>query len=1165
MNTLEEIKPGSLIKGISSEGPVSIISVEWHGSNLVTITYKDVNGRPNQQIMGRESESKLEILQPGISWTFDADPELFRLASEAKRIKLAYLFDPLLAVHTSRITPLPHQITGVYDTMLQRQPLRFLLADDPGAGKTIMAGLLIKELIVRGDVKRCLIVAPGGLVEQWQDELFEKFQLEFELITRDRIDTSRTGNPFTELDMVIARLDQLSRDEELQLKIVVEDWDLVVVDEAHKMAAHFFGTKINETKRYKLGKILRDHTRHLLLMTATPHNGIEEDYQLFLAILDKDRFEGKFRSGVHTVDVSDIMRRMVKEDMLKFDETKLFPERRAFTKEFKLSSDEDKLYRDVTNYVKEEFNKAESKGEKKKNVVGFALTILQRRLASSPEAIYQSLKRRKERLEKRLQELYLIKEGKFEDKKDPFYEYSEEDFSDYEDNPNSESEQFEEKIVDQATVSETIPEYEKEISTLESLEKEALKLRNSEKDSKWEALRELLDKNKEMFDAKGYRRKLIIFTEHRDTLVYLENRIKRLIGKPEAVVTIHGGVKREHRKIVQDRFMQDKTVSILVATDAAGEGINLQRANLMINYDIPWNPNRIEQRFGRIHRIGQTEVCFLWNLIAPETREGDVFLVLFNKLEEQRRALDGRVFDVLGKVFREKSLKQLLIEAIRYGEDPQRKIELQQQVKGVLDLDHINEVLKQHAVGEMSLSRTDVQEIREELERANARKLQPHFIAAFFVEAFQRLGGTITEREKDRYEVRYVPAVLRQHNPLTAKKILTKYERVCFDKELINIEGKPPAEFLSPGNPFFDAVLSIVLDRYLPLLRQGSVLVDTSGKLQEPALLYYLEHQIEDERRTSDGTNQVVSRQLNFVYLTKSGKIISAGYAPHLDCRVPKEGEIDKRLLSEPWIRGDAEKKIIDYTLHNIILDEYHKVELRRMEFVDKTMRAVKERLTKEIIYWDKRANELKQKELSGAVRGGLSSGTARKMADELESRMKKRMDDLEKQKHLINKQPFIMGGALVFPERMVATEKVPDFAADDATRKETEKIAMDAVMDTERKLGREPDDEVAKCNFGWDIESRDPKTKEKYYIEVKGRQKDADVITVHKNEIISGKNISEETPERYILAIVEVSNKKALPPRYVRKPFDNTEVSFVVTSVNFDIKKLLAKSEEPR
>jgi len=1163
MGTLEEIKPGSIVKGISSEGPITVINVEWHGSDIVTVVYKDIHGTIKEQIIGRDSESKIEIAQSGISWAFDANPALFKLASEAKRINLAYLFDPLLAVHTSKITPYPHQITAVYDCMLQRQPLRFLLADDPGAGKTIMAGLLIKELMVRGDVKRCLIVAPGGLVEQWQDELYDKFHLDFELITRDRIDTARTGNPFTEMNMVIARLDQLSRDEDLQAKVSAEDWDLCVCDEAHKMAAHFFGNKVNETKRYKLGKILRDHTRHLLLMTATPHNGKEEDFQLFLALIDRDRFEGKFRSGVHQVDVSDIMRRMVKEDLLKFDETKLFPQRIAFTKEFSLSPDESKLYQDVTNYVKDEFNKAESKSEKKKNVIGFALTILQRRLASSPEAIYQSLKRRKERLQKKLQELYLIKEGKLQEKTDSFYDFSEEDIEDYDDNPDTESEHFEERIVDQATVSETIPEFEKEIKTLEKLEKDALVIRNSERDSKWDALRDILDNNKEMFDASGHRRKLIVFTEHKDTLIYLENRIRKLLGKSEAVVTIHGDVRREERKIRQDKFTQDKAVSVLVATDAAGEGINLQRANLMINYDIPWNPNRIEQRFGRIHRIGQTEVCFLWNLIASDTREGDVFLVLFNKLDEQRKALDGRVFDVLGKVFREKSLKEMLIDAIRYGEDPKRREELRQKVKGVLDLDKINEVLKQNAIGETSLSRSDIQAIREELERANARKLQPHFIAAFFIEAFKLLGGTITEREKDRYEIRHVPAIIRQKDKLNAKKILNSYERVCFDKELINVESKPTAHFLCPGSPLFDAVLQITLDKHYSLLREGSVLIDTSGKLQEPALLYYMEHEIDDERKTSDGSNQTVSRQMNFIFLTKSGKIINAGYAPYLDCRAPKLGEFDKKMLTEDWIKNTPEKTVIDYALTSIVPEEFKIVDLRRKEYIQKTMKAVKERLTKEIFFWDNRANELKDKELIGKERVGLNSGRARQMADELQARLNARTEDLKKQEKLINKQPFVIGGALVIPESMVSS-KIPDYAKNEANRIKTELLAMEEVMKTERILGRDPKD-VHENNYGWDIESIDPKTKDIFFIEVKGRVKGADIVTCTSNEIKTGKNVAQDNPNRYILAIVEVENDTSNPAKYVRKPFDKTEISFDVTSVNFDIKKLLAKSEEPR
>lgn len=1162
MFKLEDLKPGISAKGISSEGPAHIVSVEWHGSDIITLVFKDTNGKIREQIFGRDLESRLDISSEGNSRNFLADPQLFKLATEAKRITLAYLFDPLLAVHASRITPYPHQITAVYDNMLPMQPLRFLLADDPGAGKTIMTGLLIKELMVRGVIKRCLIVVPGGLAVQWQDELFEKFNLDFELMTRDRIENSRTGNPFTELNLVIARLDQLSRDDNLQGKAIEEDWDLVIIDEAHKMAAHFFGKKISETKRYKLGKLLRDHTRHLLLLTATPHNGKEEDFQLFLALLDKDRFEGRFRNGVHTVDTSDVMRRMVKEDLLKFDETKLFPQRIAYTKEFSMSPEESELYDDVTNYVKEEFNKAESRGEGKKNVVGFALTILQRRLASSPEAIYKSLKRRRERLHGKLSDIRKAGETGHRGRNDDVYRYTEEDIDDYDDNPDQESEEFEERIVDQATASETISEFEKEIQTLRELEKKALKLKNSGNDSKWEALREILTSDKEMFDADGVRRKLILFTEHRDTLSYLENRISALLGKPEAVLSIHGDVKREDRKIRQDKFTQDKSVAVLLATDAAGEGINLQRASLMINYDLPWNPNRIEQRFGRIHRIGQTEVCFLWNLIAADTREGDVFITLFNKLEEQRKALDGRVFDVLGKVFREKSLREMLLESIRYGEDPMRKEELRKKVRGILDLNRINESLKQHAIGETSLSKTEIQAIKEDLERANARKLQPHFISAFFVEAFRQLGGSIYERENLRYEIRHVPAMIKQVDMISKQRILSSYERVCFDKELVNLEGKPTAAFLCQGHPLFDAVLKLTSDKYSSNLTEGTVLIETTGKLKEPALLFQLEHEIDDERELSGESKQPISKQLVFVYYTKSCKIINAGFAPHLDCRAPKQDEVDMSILSEEWIKKPSEKAIIDYALTNLIQKEFNRVKLRREEFVQKTKDAVKDRLTKEILYWDNRYIKLKEKEETGKERGGFTSSHAKQMADELDARLKNRLTDLEKQLHLINRQPFVVGSALVIPEGYT-TRNIPTYAVNQENKTKTELIAMEEVMRIENTLGRIPTD-VHKNNYGWDIESMDAETKKIIFIEVKGRVKGADTVTVSSNEIRTGKNISQDDPTRYILAIVEIENDKPYNPKYVKDPFSKIEVDFSTTSINFDLKKLLAKSEDP-
>src|SRR5580700_115927 len=494
---LEDIKPNCSVRGILPSGIVTVVSVQWFGSDAIELTYKDATGRVGNELLYRDREADLEIVEQGRPWSFDGDGALFRLVSEAQRIHLAHLFDPVLAVHTSVVEPLPHQITAVYESMLPRQPLRFLLADDPGAGKTIMAGLFIKELIARGDLQRCLVVCPGSLAEQWQDELYRRFHLPFEILTNDKLEAARTGNWFLETNLVIARLDKLARNEDVQQKLSAPDcrWDLIVCDEAHKMSATYFGGEVKYTKRYRLGQLLSGLTRHFLLMTATPHNGKEEDFQLFMALLDGDRFEGRFRDGAHVADVSDLMRRMVKEKLLKFDATPLFPERIAHTVPYKLSQSEAQLYKAVTEYVTEEFNRAEAlQNDKRSGTVGFALTILQRRLASSPEAIYQSLRRRRERLESRLRELELLQRGGQVGESAPTSVpvLDADDIEDLEEAPDNEVEAAEEQILDQATAARSIAELRLEIETLKALETHALAVRRSGTDTKWRELANLL-------------------------------------------------------------------------------------------------------------------------------------------------------------------------------------------------------------------------------------------------------------------------------------------------------------------------------------------------------------------------------------------------------------------------------------------------------------------------------------------------------------------------------------------------------------------------------------------------------------------------------------------------------------------------------------------------
>ena len=1071
-------------------------------------------------------------------------------------------------MHTSNVDPLPHQITAVYEEMLPRQPLRYLLADDPGAGKTIMTGLYLKELLVRGDLKRCLIICPGSLVEQWQDELYRRFHFDFDILTRDMIEAARTGNPFQEKNLLICRLDQLSRNEEIQERLKQSDWDIIVCDEAHKMSASFYGTQMRATKRYRLGQLAGKLTRHFLLLTATPHNGKEEDFQLFLALLDGDRFEGRFRDGVHLVDTSDLMRRMVKEKLLKFDGTPLFPERLAYSVNYTLSDLEVQLYRAVTEYVREEMNRADRLEGGASNVVGFALTSLQRRLASSPEAIFRSIERRRERLERRLQEEKTHQRGS-DIRIDMTQNLSGSISDDYDDLPAEEAEAIEEEVVDRASAARTIAELEAEIRTLEGLEKLAQTVRRSNTDRKWEELSSLMQgrsdasASAELFDHQGSRRKLIIFTEYKDTLNYLRDRIGTLIGRPEAVVMIHGGVRREDRRKIQEKFAHDLNVSILLATDAAGEGINLQRAHLMVNYDLPWNPNRVEQRFGRIHRIGQTEVCHLWNLVASETREGDVFDTLLRKLEQQRESLGGAVFDVLGKCFTDTSLRSLLIDAIRYGDQPEIRARLTQKLDSVLDREHLLELIEESALTHGIIDTTRLNRIREEMERAEARRLQPHYISSFFREAFTLLGGTLRERESKRYQLSHVPAAIRNRDRVigVGEPVLPQYERIAFEKDLLAVQGKPLAAFVCPGHPLLDATLDLILERHRDLLKRGAVLADPHRPSDAVRVLFYLEQKIQDGRVNPNGGRWIVSEKMQFVEIDENLTIRHPGYAPYLDYRPITEDEraLVADVLEAEWLSGNLESQIIGYAVEQLIPEHLNEVKVHKEELVQKTLGAVKDRLTKEINYWDHRAGELRRDEEAGRRNARINAALAGQRADELTARLERRTEELERERQISPLPPVPIGGALVVPQALLdRLSGETNTSIETSDRERIDRLAVAAVMEEERGLGREPR-EMAHENPGYDIESKDPRGNSLLFIEVKGKAVGSTTLTASKTQILTALN----KPDSFILAIVMVDGDTANEPRYVRQPFEK-EPDFGATSVNYDLRELFARAEPP-
>jgi len=1161
---LEEITSGASLEGVEPSSVVTVVAAIQIPPESLQLIYKLPDGTLRERLLSRADETSLRFATVSRPWSFDGDGAAFQLTAEAKRIDFAFLFDPMMAVHTSVVEPLPHQITAVYESMLPRQPLRFVLADDPGAGKTIMAGLYIQELVMRADAHRVLIVAPGSLVEQWREELFDKFGLEFRIYSKELELASPSGNPFEDTGHLIVRLDQMARAEDLHDRLCASPWDLVVFDEAHKLSAHYSGQKIEKTDRYKLAEKLGAAARHLLLMTATPHNGKEEEFQLFLGLLDADRFYGRFRDGAHEVDTSDIMRRMVKEELVKFNGKPLFPERRAYTVNYKLSDLENTLYERVTRYVTDQMDEADKLDGKRRGSVGFALTTLQRRLASSPEAIYQSLRRRHARLERRLQEEKSAHRGTLADTSTMTVPQDEDELS------AGEQEALEEAVVDEATAARTVGQLEGEVLALKALVQRALAVVNAGQDRKWDELSKILQNHPEMKDASGKLRKLIIFTEHRDTLHYLHQKVTDVLGSEEAVVTIHGGTDRKDRRETEAHFRSDPVVRVLIATDAAGEGVNLQTAHLMVNYDLPWNPNRLEQRFGRIHRIGQEEVCHLWNLVAKETREGAVYHRLLEKITVQNKALKGRVFDVLGEVFEEQSLKDLLIEAIRYGDQTETRAKLERRVDHALDEEHLKKILDQNALATETMSPERIFAVKEEMDKAEARRLQPFFIRSFFLKAFESMGGSIHPRELGRFEITYVPTSIRERdrrisgrNRRDSAPVVKRYERVCFTKEAVRPDkpGLARASMIHPGHPLMMAMTDLVLEQHENLLRQGAVLVDPADEGDEPHLLFLLTHEIKS------GHGQVISKRLQFVRVAPDGSAGFAGWAPHLDLEPldPVERPKLRGLLEAPWIRADLEQKALTLAASTLVPEHYQEVAARRIAHVDKTLAAVNERLRKEIDFWTDRWMKLRDDQKAGKdVRLNLEN--ARRTITDLEGRLDFRRRELQAMRHVASSTPVALGGALVVPIGLLRSlrgeeARDPGFSADAAARQRIERMAMAAVRRVEEARGcRVLDVSSQKC--GWDLTSYSPagegRQPDALHIEVKGRVKGATTITVTRNEMLYALNQAE----KFRLALVFVGEGEVVEgPFYLKNPF-MAEPGWGVSSINFDIRMLLERAE---
>ena len=1033
----------------------------------------------------KTKEFLLSFTQPGY--------EAF-LALEAIRFRYASLFDPLLAVNVSKVEPLPFQIEAVYGYILKLPHIRFLLADDPGAGKTIMAGLVIKELKLRGLARRILIVVPGHLKDQWRREMQERFKETFIVFDRYTLNAFYGDNFLLRNNQVITSMDFAKQEEILPL-FASSHWDLTIVDEAHKMAAYRYGEKVEKTQRYKLGETLSKTSAHLLFLTATPHKGDPENFRLLLDLLKPGFFATSKMVEASLKDKDNpLFIRRLKEDLRDFEGKPLFTNRYPMTIKFKLSDEERELYHKLSQYVGEQYNKALTL-DKKRNI-GFALLILQRRMASSTYALLKSLERRKNRLEN------LLKSAELNKKLSNL-----EDFEEVEDYQEKERWEIEEEweTISLATNKE---ELKKEILTVEGLIERAKEILAEEKEVKLSELKKAIEEGFRRLKEVGGNEKILIFTESKDTLDYLVEKIK---SWGYSVNNIDGGMDLEKR-VKAERVFRDST-QIMVATEAAGEGINLQFCNLMINYDIPWNPNRLEQRIGRIHRYGQQKDVFIFNLVANDTIEGKILSKLFDKLEEIKQKLGSdRVFDIIGEVFLGKNLYQLIVEAVVQAKTLD---EIIKEIDIEVDEEYIRNV--KSALGESLATKfIDYTRIKELFEKAKENRLIPEYVDEFFKKAFTKAGGKYNIRKDGFISIESLPSELKN---LAQKQNITlaKYPKVTFDKE--KAFKNPDAEFISFGHPLLETLIDWVHQSFLNNLQKGAMFEDPDGKYN--GIIWFFEGEVKD------GKGETAGKRIFAIYDDMKKDFTEINPAVIWDL-IPIDNPTEEPNLENLSQKKETAKnfalKLISKYKKEIEEERTRQAEIKE-KYGIKSLEYLIDKLDEELVELHERENKGEE------VRLAIQNKEDRK--NYYEKALKELKEEINREKTLRTSWPQFKGAILV------KAKKTDQMVSDE----EIERIGMEIAMEHERSQGREPED-VSIENLGFDIRSRGKD--EIRYIEVKARKEEGDVaLTV--NEWLKARRFKEN----YWLYIV--CNAITNPTLYIiNNPAENLKVQDKVEVVRF-------------
>lgn len=1105
---LGDLKIGTIIKSDRWKEPIEIKKIDKL-NGYIHIIGSTINSNSHiDQLIPIEEINSFSIEK--IETNFTSQPNRVFLAFEAKRYRYASLYDPLLAINVSKVDPLPHQIEAVYGYILKLPRIRFLIADDPGAGKTIMAGLVIKELKLRNLIKRILIVVPGHLKDQWRRELKERFEEYFVIVDRGFMEAHYGENVWEKENQIITSIDFAKR-EDIIPSISSTDFDLVIVDEAHKMSASKYGEITTKTDRYKLGEILSNISVNLLFLTATPHKGEPENFRLFLDLLEPGFFANTkmLQESIENSDNPLFIRRM-KEDLKNFEGVPLFLPRHVKTITFRLSEKEKILYNEISQYVEEQYNKALAK-DKKRNIA-FALVILQRRLASSTYAVLRSLERRKLKLE----DLEKQSEDRLKSEIRPFNIEEIEDMSE-------EDRWREEELWETLSVAENREELRREIQTLIDLIKKATEIVQNEEEIKLNNMKVTLQNlNKEFFNEK-----IIIFTESRDTLEYLKNKI---ISWGYSVNTIHGGMKLEQRVEAEKIFKNEK--QILVATEAAGEGINLQFCNLMINYDIPWNPNRLEQRMGRIHRYGQQKEVFVFNLVAEDTREGKVLNKLFEKLEEIKNALGSdKVFDVISDIIYGKNLAQILLEAAANARDID---EILKEIDIVVDEDYITRI-KENLGESLATRYIDYTRIKEMAEKAKEYKLIPEYTEAFFKKAFILAEGNLNQRKDNFWNIKSIPYEIRTIADEDRFKriygpLLKAYPKITFDKEISF--RNPDSEFLSFGHPLFEALLEYIEKKLSNDLKKGAIFIDPMGRLNGYILFY--------EGEIRDGLDKTAGKKLFAIYTdNKETKSIAPTILWDL-----AEGKNNKESVDIK----NLEQKVIGLVISQMEQYKRQKLEERESNAKIKEKYGIKS-LKYLIVKLDGDLIELhRRKEIGENVDLAIRNKETQKKR--YEQALRELNEEIKREKTLTMDMPKFVGIIRIKPIEIIH----------DAMKgsEEIEKLGMEEAIKYEIKNNRKPED-VSLKNEGYDIISTDGKGK-KRYIEVKTRA-EVGSVALTQNEWFKARRFGDDF---YLYIVFNVVKKSELliiqNPAEKLKPDEKIEIVRYIVPLE-QIKELGVKS----